>query len=199
MKTKKAESGRIKLPRGTTANERAKSKIWPGEKDKSHMIRTVTKAVKEARAGLIPSEETDGLNLANNVCQNCCQTWRDDQLAEITHGIWERVSPGELMPSGECPECGALCHPIKNALTEQPEPVIFVEGGLVQAVLVLDSTALKGYREVSYELVDYDVFKNAPDSETVDHWNGFSPALKTYFKKFLKDEYEKFRERGVKA
>jgi hypothetical protein len=101
MAKRKKEHGRIELPKGKTANERAKEKaVFPSE--------TVT----EARAGLIPSPETDALNVANNVCQNCLKTFREDQLAEITHGFWERVSPGEIIPSGECPECGALCHPI---------------------------------------------------------------------------------------
>lgn len=45
-----------------------------------------------------------------NLCENCLKLWRDDELEEIDD-IWERVSPGEPMPSGECPECGALCQP----------------------------------------------------------------------------------------
>lgn len=98
MAKRKKEFGRIELPKGKTANERAKEKVvFP------------SRAVTEARAGLIPS---DALNVANNVCQNCLKTFREDQLEEITHGFWERVSPGEIRPSGECPECGALCHPI---------------------------------------------------------------------------------------
>lgn len=52
-----------------------------------------------------------------DICQNCGRKWREDQLEEITHGYWERVSPSELVPSGECPKCGAVCHPIENALT----------------------------------------------------------------------------------
>ena len=52
-----------------------------------------------------------------SICQDCRKTWTEDQLEEITHGIWERVSSGELMPSGECPECGNVCHPINNSLT----------------------------------------------------------------------------------
>ena len=44
-------------------------------------------------------------------CQDCGKIFADDQLETITHGIWERVAPGEPMPSGECPECGALCQP----------------------------------------------------------------------------------------
>ena len=52
-----------------------------------------------------------------SICQNCRKTWTEDKLEEITHGLWERVSPGELMPSGECPKCGALCHPLETAAT----------------------------------------------------------------------------------
>jgi hypothetical protein len=44
-------------------------------------------------------------------CQNCRLTWKDDELKEIKH-LSERVAPGEPMPSGECPDCGALCHPL---------------------------------------------------------------------------------------
>ena len=40
-------------------------------------------------------------------CQNC--DWRGlvsecDEISDIA----ERVAPGETMPAGECPECGAL-------------------------------------------------------------------------------------------
>jgi hypothetical protein len=33
-----------------------------------------------------------------------------DMMALSEKGILERVSPGELMPHGECPECGAVVH-----------------------------------------------------------------------------------------
>ncbi len=43
-------------------------------------------------------------------CQNRPFTTRDhDQLAPI-RDIYQRVEPGEPMPAGECPECGALVH-----------------------------------------------------------------------------------------
>ena len=43
-------------------------------------------------------------------CQNCGIRWDTEALGEI-HDFWGRVSPGEPMPSGECPDCGALCQP----------------------------------------------------------------------------------------
>lgn len=45
---------------------------------------------------------------AVHVCQNCGAERREDQLLPIKD-VFERVAAGEPMPSGECPECGALC------------------------------------------------------------------------------------------
>lgn len=42
-------------------------------------------------------------------CQNCNWTGTDDDCEEVSD-FWGRVSPGEVMPYGECPACGALCH-----------------------------------------------------------------------------------------
>lgn len=43
-------------------------------------------------------------------CQNC--EWEGDEAdTNPVEDIFERVSPGEPMPSGECPKCGALCQP----------------------------------------------------------------------------------------
>jgi len=42
-------------------------------------------------------------------CQNC--DWSGPvHDAEPVHDIWSRVAPGETMPAGDCPECGALVH-----------------------------------------------------------------------------------------
>ena len=44
-------------------------------------------------------------------CQNCGCGWA---LADVGHiqDYAQRVAPGEPAPSGECPGCGCLCHPI---------------------------------------------------------------------------------------
>ena len=46
-------------------------------------------------------------------CQNCSGLWHTDELHALVD-IFERVAPGEIMPSGECPDCGAVCHPLED-------------------------------------------------------------------------------------
>lgn len=41
-------------------------------------------------------------------CQNCGETFELSDLKPIKD-IHQRVQPGESMPAGECPDCGALC------------------------------------------------------------------------------------------
>lgn len=43
-------------------------------------------------------------------CQNCGDLLHNDSLKEIDD-LSQRVAAGEPAPSGECPHCGALCHP----------------------------------------------------------------------------------------
>lgn len=63
--------------------------------------------------GHIRQEEARAMHKADlHSCANCEMLWKSEELEEITHGIWERVQPGEIMPSGECPNCTCLCHPI---------------------------------------------------------------------------------------
>lgn len=51
----------------------------------------------------------DGLH----VCDNCDVGWSAQALSAITD-LFKRVEPGGIMPSGECPEYGALCYPYKE-------------------------------------------------------------------------------------
>ncbi len=48
-----------------------------------------------------------------NECQDCGWKGPDEELDEIAD-LHQRVDPGEEMPSGECPECGCLCHEIEE-------------------------------------------------------------------------------------
>lgn len=49
-------------------------------------------------------------------CGNCGAYWPFESLNDI-HKLYERVQPGEIMPSGECPKCGSLCHPVESDKT----------------------------------------------------------------------------------
>ena len=51
--------------------------------------------------------------LTYSTCQNCGRKWHDELLEDIKD-LTKRVAPGEPMPSGECPDCGALCQPDKE-------------------------------------------------------------------------------------
>lgn len=42
-------------------------------------------------------------------CSNCEWQGSSDDCDHISD-IFERVEPGEIMPAGECPECGCLAH-----------------------------------------------------------------------------------------
>lgn len=70
--------------------------------------------------GIIPLGADDDLCR----CQNC--SWQGPRAdAHPINDITQRVDPGEPMPSGECPKCGALCQPIEEVLTEQ----MFLDAG----------------------------------------------------------------------
>jgi hypothetical protein len=46
-------------------------------------------------------------------CQNCGRLFKEDELVNPIPDLEQRVAPGEVMPSGECPACGAVCHTVK--------------------------------------------------------------------------------------
>lgn len=48
--------------------------------------------------------------LDRHVCQNCTRIFKLDQLKPVKD-LDQRVGPGETVPTGECPKCGAVCHP----------------------------------------------------------------------------------------
>jgi hypothetical protein len=54
-------------------------------------------------------------------CGNCGEVWKDEDIKPLidVHHLWERISPGEIVPSGECPDCGALCHSTEKAATKE--------------------------------------------------------------------------------
>ena len=59
-------------------------------------------------------------------CQDCDFETSDIEFLEPIDDITERVEPGEVMPAGECPECGALCQMRSDAEMARYAPPPFV-------------------------------------------------------------------------
>lgn len=46
-------------------------------------------------------------------CANCEWRGRTDTLDAVSD-LTQRVASGETMPAGQCPNCGALAHPVEG-------------------------------------------------------------------------------------
>jgi hypothetical protein len=81
--------------------------------------------IVNGHAGPASDDKSDDPALGLVECQHCGWTGTEDdmprQLAEVPD-LLERVAPGEIVPAGECPECGCLCHPVANAATGWVSP-----------------------------------------------------------------------------
>lgn len=51
-------------------------------------------------------------------CQNCGIRLDEDELNPVKD-ISERVAPGEPIPAGECPDCGALCQDTNHVCDDE--------------------------------------------------------------------------------
>ena len=67
---------------------------------------------------MAPNEFSDDTD--RHRCPNCGRIHATSALVEIKH-IFQRVAPGEPMPSGECPDCGALCQVIRKPAAPREE------------------------------------------------------------------------------
>jgi hypothetical protein len=52
-------------------------------------------------------------NKSRHQCGDCGKVWKLEDLNEASD-LLERLEPGDIFPSGECPQCGALCVPIPS-------------------------------------------------------------------------------------
>jgi hypothetical protein len=73
-------------------------------------------AVARLRPDLLepqPEQESASAKSNQSECANCGTRYADDELTEI-RDYFQRVVPGDTVPSGQCPDetCGALCFPV---------------------------------------------------------------------------------------
>jgi hypothetical protein len=64
---------------------------------------------KELAELMKPEPSGEGLT----ECQNCCEIRPESELDEIDN-LLARLAPGDIVPVGQCPDCGALCQPVRK-------------------------------------------------------------------------------------
>lgn len=74
---------------------------------------------------------------------------------------------------------------------KKQELVVFVEGGIVQAVI--DLNVRRPEKGIEYEVMDYDVLDGNTPEEIKEYWDNRSSKLKAYMKKTLTHEYGLFQ------
>jgi len=111
--------------------------VWKEHVPSSRDIRAALafRGAKESRTG---GSAEPQLHL-QHVCQDCRSTFPEEMELPKVQDLEQRVDPGEPAPSGQCPKCGALCHleaaeATASSCPTPPTIVVFVEGGVVQAV-----------------------------------------------------------------
>lgn len=109
-----------------------------------------------------------------------------DEICEAWPNHFEDVAPlGTDDISNLCEEL--------NCSPEPAEPIIFVEGGIVQDVIYPIPSEGKPFTDVAYDLIDYDILEGNPDEDVAEYFEHRSEATKQYMKKHLPAEYAKFK------
>ncbi len=56
-------------------------------------------------------------------CQACNRLYVEGEMVPLEElkNLLERITPGEQVPSGECPDCGALCHIVDSPFLQEGE------------------------------------------------------------------------------
>lgn len=74
-------------------------------------------------------------------CANCQRTFNDDQIIPLVQikDLGQRLDPGSVVPSGECPACGSLVYPVTEGSTvEPPILVVKIREGVVDEATLFD-------------------------------------------------------------
>jgi hypothetical protein len=169
----------------------------------------MNKSVKEVRAGLIPSEETENLPVVTlrmtyreyDTMLAALRLWQAQKckpFAETLPAHQQQVLLGTASDHGSPladKEIDQLIQRVQFDNKPKPLPIIVMEGGLVQDVFIpIPDGKGQPYTDVSHELFDYDIFDGSTDDQIVWHWNQLSDEAKTYFKKHVPEAWEPVRK-----
>lgn len=73
-------------------------------------VASAINALKEADVNLDRAYAAGDVEKKKYNCGNCEFGTNNDSRLRPIKDIFQRVAPGEPMPAGECPNCGALVH-----------------------------------------------------------------------------------------
>jgi hypothetical protein len=80
-----------------------------------------------------------------------------------------------------------------NCPPEHEDPVVVIEGGIVQSVFLPIPDGTRPCTDIAYSLIDYDVLKEEMDFDDIlAKWNSFSPALQNYLVTHCSEEFNKY-------
>ena len=105
-------------------------------------------------------------------CQNCDLLWAEEDIKPLgeVKDLLQRITPGEEVPSGECPECGHLTHVLDL------NPRI----GMETAIIRLDST-IKTFSTKADQIIAEMKKKNHLEAKRLDFnkMREWSDAIRT--------------------
>lgn len=73
------------------------------------LVEMLDKATRKVLGARVP-EAKDASGTFHHVCADCGKVFPRAELLQPIERFWQRVEAGEVVPSGQCPDCGALCH-----------------------------------------------------------------------------------------
>lgn len=113
-------------------------------------------------------------------CQNC--KWQGSaEECNAIENLMERVAPGEPMPIGECPKCGALCQPMNEVKDVQPtihEKLYAIAGYYYSHIMDAWGVWPGSYQEARTERGKDELaqFLAIEFAEVMDGWNTWDEA-----------------------
>lgn len=110
--------------------------------------------------------------MSHSMCQNCGEIWPNDDLG-VPRRLTQRVAPGEPHPSGECPDCGALCQPVPEDNIERDWP---------EARFIVHR---ESYEERTFAIVTANIH---PDKPELTKESGFLKALEEAIAKWIETD-----------
>ena len=98
-------------------------------------------------------------------CRNC--GWKGEISAlKPLKRAWERVQPGDVMPAGECPECGSAAMLIDRVISENAHAIGNAEAHL--ASICEGMKALEQLTDGEAETVEYDGYDYTDEDKLRD-------------------------------